>query len=282
MLNHRSTKTFRLNGRLYMKGTGSNSGSIRFKTDKGNLKSFGSKVHNLLKKVGPKIIHGGRKLLNFVASDPTVKQLIASTANQVLKDSGDTVNQMLAHANDVVKNVSEKKVKDTIDSGKSVVKDVKDLVNKWKDNNKKVQTSNVKPETKSQVQENTEKLTEAAEKGRLGTLPSLKNVQYLNLLTKSSRGGTIGTSASVVKEIRDALGLPATPIAQKGRVFLGDLKPKYLLSEISGNTNFGQKKPSKGKLDRSPGKQIETRAPKTYNNTVEGKGDIIKKFEALF
>lgn len=265
-----------------MKGTGSNSGSIRFKTDKGNLKSFGSKVHNLLKKVGPKIIHGGRKLLNFVASDPTVKQLIASTANQVLKDSGDTVNQMLAHANDVVKNVSEKKVKDTIDSGKSVVKDVKDLVNKWKDNNKKVQTSNVKPETKSQVQENTEKLTEAAEKGRLGTLPSLKNVQYLNLLTKSSRGGTIGTSASVVKEIRDALGLPATPIAQKGRVFLGDLKPKYLLSEISGNTNFGQKKPSNGKLDRSPGKQIETRAPKTYNNTVEGKGDIIKKFEALF
>lgn len=295
MLNHRSTKTYRLNGRMFMKGTGTSSGSIRFK--KAGIKSIGRKVHNFLKKVGPKIVHGGKKLLNWVASDPTVSQMIKNTADSLIEGSGDKVNKIIKNTNDMVKDkkVDINKIKDTI-------KDTKDIVTKWKDNNKKVQASpSIKSSTKEQVQENTDKLVDAASKGRLGSIDRLKNSEYLNLLTKSTRGGSITTSASVVKEIRDALNLPATSIAQKGRMFLGDLKPKYLLSEIKGNdTSFTKKKSgAKGSIRKtgaqpshSAAAQLSQHRPQPMANSSKGgvksnaksgvKSDIIKKFEALF
>lgn len=277
MLNHRSTKTYRLNGRLYMRGTASNSGSVRFKANKGSLRSFGTKIHNFLKKIGPKIVHGGKKLLDFVASDPTVRSLISSTANQLIENSGDSVNKIISTANNMVKN---KKIDS--DSVKDIVNSSKDLITKWKDNNRKVQASNaIKPETKAQVQENTDKLVEAAGKGRLGTIGKLKNVSYLNLLTKSSRGGSISPSASVVKEIRDALGLPTTSIAAKGRMFLGDLKPRYLVSQIIGDdTNFKAKPTKKGKIDKTA--QFQDKKTHTVPDVSDTKGDIVKRFEALF
>lgn len=260
-----------------MRGTASNSGSVRFKANKGSLRSFGTKIHNFLKKIGPKIVHGGKKLLDFVASDPTVRSLISSTANQLIENSGDSVNKIISTANNMVKN---KKIDS--DSVKDIVNSSKDLITKWKDNNRKVQASNViKPETKAQVQENTDKLVEAAGKGRLGAIGKLKNVSYLNLLTKSSRGGSISPSASVVKEIRDALGLPTTSIAAKGRMFLGELKPRYLVSQIIGDdTNFKTKPAKKGKIDKTA--QFQDKKTHTVSDVSDTKGDIVKRFEALF
>lgn len=303
----RSKKTYRLNGRLYMRGY---SGSIKFQrlnpngVQNGSLKSVivkgAKKIHNALKKVGPKIIHGAKKILDFAASDPTVRQMISNAANQVLPESGEKVNKIIQNANNIVKDAGNKKVdvnklKDTITAGK-------DLINSWVENNKKVQASKtIKPETKEQVKENTDKLVEAGRLGRLGSIENLKNIRYLNLLTKSNRGGTISTSASVVKEIRDALGLPTTSIAQKGRMFLGDLKPRYLISQITGN-EYKQKPDKKSgvaghsrdmnpptKKDGEQGtnkeglhKKIAKAKAIEKNKQIKEKGDIVKKFEALF
>lgn len=300
----RSKKTYRLNGRLYMRGY---SGSIKFQPlhpnavqngVNGSLKSVivkgAKKVHNALKKVGPKIIHGAKKLLDFAASDPTVRQMISNAANQVLPESGEKVNKIIQTANNVVKDASDKKV--NVNNIKDIAKDTKDIINSWIDNNKKVQAAkNIKPETKEQVQQNTEKLTEAGRLGRLGSIQNLKNIKYLNLLTKSNRGGSIGTSASVVKEIRDALGLPTTSIAQKGRMFLGDLKPQYLVSRITGNEYSEQNKkksgvaghdksmpnPTKKDGEQSRSKEGMKNKPKILANP-KNKGDIVSKFEALF
>lgn len=303
----RSKKTYRLNGRLYMRGY---SGSIKFQPlhpnaiQNGSLKSVivkgAKKVHNALKKVGPKIIHGAKKLLDFAASDPTVRQMISNAANQVLPESGEKVNKIIQTANNVVKDAGDKKV--NVNNIKDIAKDTKDIINSWIDNNKKVQAAkNIKPETKEQVKQNTEKLTEAGRLGRLGAIQNLKNIKYLNLLTKSNRGGSIGTSASVVKEIRDALGLPTTSIAQKGRMFLGELKPQYLVSRITGNEYSEKKKsgvaghdksmPNPTKKDGEQGRSKEgvkkqkfIPQPKQKQNQNKGqnKGDIVSKFEALF
>lgn len=265
----RTKKTYRLNGRLYMRGY---SGSIKFKRQAG-IKNVFKKIHSTFKKIGPKIVHGVKKLLDFAASDPTVSQLIKNAADQVLDGSGDKVINTIQKVDDMVKNknVDLNKIKD-------IAVDAKDLIKKWKDNNKKVQESpTIKNEIKEQVAENTQKLEEAADKGRLGSIAKLKNANYLNLLTKSTKGGTINTSASVIKEIRDALNLPITPIAKKGRMFLGDLKPRYLVSQITGSDyQQPQQKKEKGRVaghDKS--------MPPPPKKDGE-KGDIVKKFEALF
>lgn len=287
-----------LNGRIYMKGY---SGSIKFSklnpngTQNGSLKTVFKRIHNTLKKVGPKIIHGAKKLLDLAASDPTVSQLIKNTANQILDGSGDKVAKVIENANDMVKNKNV-----DINKVKEIATNTKDLVKQWRDNNKKVQDSpTIKKETKDQVKENTDKLTEAAEKGRLAGVEKIKNANYLNLLTKSTRGGSISTSASVIKEIRDALNLPTTSIGQKGRLMLGDLKPRYLVSQITGND---YKQTSKGstcghpkdmapptKKDGIPKmikkqniqQQKKNKKQPQINQSLD-KGDIVKKFEALF
>lgn len=276
----RTKKTYRLNGRMYMRGY---SGSIKFKQSAG-VKDVFKKINTALKKIGPKIVHGAKKVLDFAASDPTVSQMIKNAANQVLEGSGDKVMKAIQTTNDMVKDkkVDIKKIKD-------IAVDAKDLVKQWKDNNKKVQDSpTIKKEVKEQVAENTKKLEEAGEKGRLGAIAKLKNANYLNLLTKSSRGGSISPSASVIKEIRDALNLPATPIAQKGRVFLGDLKPRYLVSQITGS-DYQQPKPQQQQPKKKKGRMGRLGAVAGHDKSMppptkkDGeKGDIVKKFEALF
>lgn len=281
----RTKKTYRLNGRMYMRGY---SGSIKFKTQAG-IKDVFKKIHSAIKKIGPKIVHGAKKVLDFAASDPTVSQMIKNAANQVLEGSGDKVVKALQTTNNMVK---DKKI--DVNKIKDIALDAKDLIKQWKDNNKKVQDApTIKSAVKEQVAENTKKLEEAAEKGRLGAIAKLKNANYLNLLTKSTRGGSISPSASVIKEIRDALNLPATPIAQKGRMFLGELKPRYLVSQITGSEyppqqqqkqkpQQKQQPPDKKKKGRLAGVAGHDKSMPPPTKKDGEKGDIVKKFEALF
>lgn len=209
------------------------------------IKQGWKKFTKFMKNVGPKVVKTIMKGADWLSDQPVVQQV----AQKVIKET----TGVDVPVKEIVENVKSKDVNkilpNVVDVGKS-------LVEKWKDNNKKIQTSDLPTEDKKQVDETTKGLLQLKiSPGKFG-----KNAEYANLaISKTDKKGALTFSVPKNRLLAVGVNRPvrigakdAGRLFQSGSSVRSGLEPTYMVSKITKDGKKGKvdKKTDPAKVDK--------------------------------
>lgn len=220
---------YRISGRLHasekmLKGAG--------------IKEGWKKFTQFMKNIGPKVLKTAIKGADWLSDQPVVQQM----AQKAIKE----VTGADVPVKEIVQNIKSKDVNKILPN---VVDTGKQLFEKWKEHNKKIQESDLPKEEKAQVDQTTKGLLQLKiSPGKFG-----KNAQYANLAIQKS-GSKGGMIWSVPKSRLAPLGInrpikisakDAGRLFQTGSSVNSGLEPTYMVSRITSDKKKGEVKVDK-------------------------------------